>query len=107
MLAKNLFIPITGFPNYRINCEGCIRKYNEAQFKKELYLVKHSNGTYYVNLEYDNTFILMPVNRLVAAEFVERRTKADIFIIHKDGNRSNHHASNLEWSAYPEPFKNR
>lgn len=102
----NEYRVIRGFPNYKINCEGRIRQYDGVQFKKEVYLVKHSNGFYYANLEYDDTFILKPVVQLVAVAFVPKTTKANIFVIQLDGNTSNHHASNLRWSVYPRFYRN-
>src|ERR1044072_4621404 len=37
------------------------------------------------------------VHRLVALHFVEGRTEARNVVNHKDGNRKNNRASNLEW----------
>ena len=50
------------------------------------------------------TKIIM-VHRLVAKTFVEKKSDDCIAVNHKDGNKANNYASNLEWVTYSENQK--
>lgn len=91
------FIPGT---NYRIDENGVITNQRDKVIKP----FQNTNGTMYINLTIDHERVKKSVAYFVALAFIENPNNYE-YVIHKDGNRSNDHYTNLEWSEKREHIK--
>ena len=95
---------IKKFPNYWISEEGKIYSLYTHKFKRTK--IKN-NGVVYVQLTKPNPkggqiIIEIPLRNLVAKYFLEKpQNKKFNFICHKDNDKSNNNADNLEWCYMP------
>mgnify|MGYP000184435971 CR=1 FL=1 len=87
------FIEVENFPNYKISKEGVI--YN-IKFKKILKQQTNADGYKVIGLHNDNIRKSYLVHRLVAEHFLPI-IKGKNLVNHKDKNKTNNHANNLEW----------
>lgn len=98
---------ITGFPGYQVSDHGRVRTYNKVtsnamyakrKWKDRILKQKVSKDKCCrVSLWKDGKEHIALVHRLVANEFCGRNIDTDLTVNHKDGNRMNNHADNLEW----------
>ena len=72
---------------------------------RELKQIFGSSGYLQVSLSKLGKTKIIMVHRLVAKTFVENKSEDCIAVNHKDGNKTNNHASNLEWVTYSENQK--
>lgn len=103
--------PIKDFSNYEISNTGKVRSlnYNKTKVTKELKPRKLVNG--YLQIQLWNNFGKpkdMLIHRLVAVSFVDNPHNFPI-VNHKDEDRANNNAFNLEWcdAKYNLNYKNR
>lgn len=86
---------IPGFPDYRIHAEGYVISRKNGKFYR---MIGNSKGSGYptVTLCCDGVQFQRLVHRLVAESFCYRPEGANQ-VNHKDGDKKNNQASNLEW----------
>lgn len=102
--------PVSGFPNYLVSDHGQIKSLARQSFrrwKKEQILrpQKDTNGYFRVGLMVDGKQITKKVHSLVAEAFCQGKTAAKKTVNHRDGDKANNFASNLEWASYSENLK--
>jgi len=101
---------IEGFPSYAVSNKGYIyRNFDKGllpdtyrQFRIKSYTNK--KGYKVVQLSNNGKRKVFYVHRLVAIYFVSNGKKYR-YVRHKDGNRGNNSAENLEWVPFPERQK--
>lgn len=91
-------ITLKDFPNYTIREDGNIVS---KKFNRILKWGISHNGYAMVILQNNGTRKTVRVNRLIAQCFVENPQNKPT-VNHKDGNKLNNHAENLEWLTYSE-----
>lgn len=97
-------------PKYLINEDGT-RIVNELTGRTlkigDQILKGKATGYKYVTLLFDDnyTFKRIAVHRLVAYAYLEDPQPNQIWVNHKDGNKSNNHYSNLEWVTIKDNIK--
>lgn len=107
-MNKEQWKPIIGYEKYyevsdagRVRSKNRVITYNEKSYLKKgriLKLTKHHKNSYLnCTLSVNNIHKLMSAHRLVATEFIENPQNLPE-VNHKDGNKSNNHVSNLEWT---------
>ena len=98
---------VTGFPGYQVSDCGRVRTHNKVT-RNEMYdrrewkdrILKQKVGKdkcCRVCLWKDGSEHTVLVHRLVANEFCGQNIGTDLTVNHKDGNRLNNNADNLEW----------
>lgn len=87
-----IVIPVVGFPDYKISDTGIVFGKNGKPLKP--YLEKH--GYMRVNLRKDGRVYKKLVHRLVAEAFIPNPRGVEQ-VNHRDENRVNNDACNLEW----------
>ena len=92
---------VQGFENYEISNFGRLRNIKTGKFKK---LMVNREGYIRTSISDGNTTKSIAVHRLVALAFIENTYNKPL-VNHKDSNRSNNNASNLEWATYSENAK--
>lgn len=98
------YLPIKGYEGiYEIGKNGKVILLVERKrggkikdVRKEMKLNRIGNGYLGLNLIKDGNSWRTTVHRLVAAHFLERKSNL-LQVNHKDGDKSNNNASNLEW----------
>jgi hypothetical protein len=103
---------IEGFPGYQVSNYGRVRTHNKvtssARFPKRVWkdrILKQKvckDRCCRVNLWKDGVVYTILVHRLVANEFCGRFINTNLTVNHKDGNRLNNNADNLEWMTLRE-----
>lgn len=90
--------PIRNFPNYEVSSNGEVRStnYNHTGVCKILKPSISSNGYYGVILVKEGRRFYRAVHRLVAEAFLPNTNNLP-YINHRDENKLNNKASNLEW----------
>jgi hypothetical protein len=105
MEEKEIWKDIAGYEGkYQVSNFGRIKslpintglKVGQRHFDKMLTPVKDTTGYYRVHLRRDGRDKRIAVHRLVAMAFVEN-PKMYKYVNHKDENKTNNNASNLEW----------
>lgn len=100
---------IEGYPGYQVSNYGQVRSHNKvtssARFEKRMWkdrIIKQKIGkdkccrvSLWANGK-ENTVL---VHRLVANEFCGKNINTNLTVNHKDGNRLNNNAENLEWMS--------
>lgn len=84
---------VTGFENYEISNLGNLKNKITGRYKK---LSVNKEGYIRTSISNKEKTISIAVHRLVAIEFVENPEDKPL-VNHKDSNRSNNKAENLEW----------
>lgn len=107
--------PVRGVPLYEVSSLGRVRsvehrqRYEHWRSRAEMFRrvpariiaqQLQNSGYSIVHLWQDNQRIARTVHRLVAEAFCTGRPAATVN--HKDGNKQNNKASNLEWATYSE-----
>lgn len=98
---------INGFDNYQISNTGKVRN---VKRNKELKPCIGGNGYYVINLRCSLKTYTKYIHRLVAEHFLDEPSKEQIIwasetiygkvqVNHKDGNKTNNHIDNIEWST--------
>lgn len=72
------------------------QKYNQRPYEKILTPIKDAAGYYRVHLRRDGRDKRISVHRLVAIAFIDNPLNLK-FVNHKDEDKTNNHANNLEW----------
>ena len=100
--------PIAGYEGlYEVSNTGMVRKLrfinNRANKEKVFDIKPKNNGTGYLKvfLYKGGKARQMLVHRLVAEAFIEKQDGKG-FVNHKDGNKHNNSADNLEWCSRSE-----
>ena len=84
---------IENFPNYTVSNNGHVQNVNTGRILKP---GKNPKGYSIVSLYKDGRQCTQKVHRLVAEAFCDGYRK-ELQINHKDGNKNNNTATNLEW----------
>ena len=93
---------IEGFPNYRVSSKGRIKSLNYNKTGNERILLPHKLRNGYLGIclyDTDKKPHNLLIHRLVALAFIPNSMDYKI-INHKDENRNNNSAENLEWCDY-------
>lgn len=94
---------IRGFPDYEVSNYGRVRSlardYKYGSHEDIILKTNDRRGYRGVTLFRDGKRYYKAVHRLVAAAFIPNPANLPI-INHKDENRANNRADNLEWSSY-------
>jgi|688.fasta_scaffold774041_2 hypothetical protein len=108
---EEIWKTIKGHPNYEVCIDGRIRKkevlltYRTGanRLHKQRMLKPDSSHMDYCRVTFSqgNKQKRLSVHRVVAEHFLSRIPGKD-FVNHKDGNRLNNHANNLEWCTSSE-----
>lgn len=93
--------PIPGFEDvYSVTIDG--RIWSHRNGGRWLKPIKHSAGYLTVNLYLDQQCIRMLTHRAVAMAWLPPPRRDQVEVNHKDGNKTNTHAENLEWVTVSE-----
>jgi hypothetical protein len=95
---------IDNYEHYYVSDDGKVYSTSSGELK-ELKLI-FNQGYMYVSLSKNSKHTYYRVHRLVGNAFVDNPNPEKYTIInHKDGNKINNHASNLEWTNMSENTK--
>lgn len=100
-LKMEIWKTVIGFENYEISNLGNLRNKITGRYKK---LSTNKEGYIRTSISNKEKVISIAVHRLVAIEFVEN-PEGKPLVNHKDSNRSNNKAENLEWATPSENAK--
>lgn len=94
---------IIGYDQYQVSNYGRVKTTANSATRKERILkpLKHPRGYFRVALWKDNKSKFFFIHRLVAEYFMDN-PESKPTINHIDGDKSNNHIDNLEWSTYRE-----
>ena len=97
LLANGVIVPkkIGGYEDYSIDEYGNVYSYKSRRYISQQ---KHKDGYFYVGLCKDGIRKVFAVHRLVALHFIENGNDFPQ-VNHKDENKENNEASNLEWCS--------
>lgn len=93
MDKKVIWMDIEGYTDYMVSNTGEVYSKNYGRLSQ----CEDVNGYLVVCLSKNGKGKVFKVHRLVAQAFVEGRTESKNVINHKDENKKNNNASNLEW----------
>jgi hypothetical protein len=95
LLAEGVIVPkmIVGYEDYSIDEYGNVYSYKSRRYISQN---KHKDGYFYVGLCKEGKRKVFAVHRLVALHFIENQYGFPQ-VNHKDENKENNQASNLEW----------
>ena len=111
---KEVYKPIKGFENlYEISNFGNIQSIDRVEHivteKKDFFRIKkgkllkktiNTNGYYYITLHgEDGSLTTISIHKLVASHFLDNPNSLNC-VNHKDENKLNNKADNLEWCTY-------
>lgn len=99
MEVKELWKPLSQFKGIEVSSIGRIRKAANKRRKERILtqFPKDRDGYCRCSVQrLDGTWTSKPVHRLVAKAFIENPLNKP-HVNHKDGDRTNNHAYNLEW----------
>ena len=88
---------VEDLPAYEVSNRGRIRNINTGRILRT-YI--NEKGYETVSLRWGGRQYHKKVHRLVAEAFCERYYSTDIYVYHRDGNRLNNNADNLEWRRW-------
>ena len=83
---------------YYIEDNGKVYSYKRGFLEERKPYLNQRNGYYYITLWNDNEHTTYRLDRLVGKYFVPKFSGCDI-INHLDGNKTNNHCDNLEWTT--------
>ena len=95
------YATIDDFPDYLVTSHGRVLSLKHDDIR-ELKPVNDKDGYYYVNLYKNGKMISKSIHRLVAQAFILNSEKNKNEVNHIDEDKSNNHASNLEWMTHKE-----
>ena len=87
---------IETYPDYEVNTQGEVRRKNNKRLLKPCIT---PSGYYRVNLRKNKKSYTAYIHRLVAEAFLSKAID-HIEVNHKDGDKSNNHVENLEWTTH-------
>lgn len=90
---RDSFVPIPDFPNYEVSADGVVR-HRETHRVQRQYL---NEGYLYVRVAVGGKSKLERAHRLVARAFLPNSEPARTQVNHKNGNKADNRAQNLEW----------
>lgn len=92
---------VAGFPAYEVSDDGFVRRANPSQkgSLRTLKLGKKRGGYYMVTLYRSGNPEPRRVHRLVCEAFHGPAPDGQPYVCHRDGTRTNNHASNLYWGS--------
>lgn len=95
LLNAGIVVPkkIVGYDDYSIDEYGNVYSYKSRRYISQQ---KHKDGYFYVGLCKDGKRKVFAVHRLVALHFIENKNGFPQ-VNHKDENKQNNEACNLEW----------
>ena len=94
-MRGELFKQIEDYPSYEVSSYGRVLNIKTG---RTLAVVKNAtNGWYFVGLRHDGRQRMVPLPRLVAEAFLQDPKDPNTSVVHRDGDRSNNHVSNLAW----------
>ena len=94
-----IYKTIEGFPNYQVSNLGNVKSINYRHTNKEKVLNPSLRRNYYsVQLYNKNGLKVCNIHRLVAEAFIPNPNNLPI-VNHKDENKLNNYAENLEWCS--------
>jgi hypothetical protein len=98
-ITPSYWVPIPEFPRYQVNKEGTIKSIQPR--KKEKFLKPRIDRAGYctVRLSHNDQVKTLYVHRLVAQAFVPNYFH-DTYVNHKNGNKLDNSADNLEWVSH-------
>lgn len=90
---------ITGYEGlYEVSNLGNVRSLKRTSTKgKILKGIPDKDGYLKVCLSKHNVRKTKPIHRLVATEFIKKRNETDVVVNHKNENKQDNRAENLEW----------
>ena len=91
-MSSEIWMPVDGFP-YEVSNEGRVRNSKGSVLRQ----YRQKNGYMAVKLFKDGKGVSFRVHRLVAVAFLNK-PEGKNEVNHKDGDKENNAASNLEWS---------
>lgn len=98
MKKAEIWKPIDGYDMYKVSDSGRVKSYWKSREGRLMRLHKANEGYLYVELttQFPKKKRRIAVHRLVATAFIPNPTDLP-HVNHIDENKSNNHASNLEW----------
>lgn len=113
---EEIWKDIEGFPGYQVSNLGRVRSHNKitssARFSERHWKdrvlkqkVSKKDSCCRVTLWKDGVECTALVHRLVANEFCGKNIDSNLTVNHKDGNRLNNNAENLEWMSLADNIK--
>ena len=104
MGKEEIWVEVTGFPNYEVSNRGRIKSKDTTLKRKSGYVYKHGkmlNGSQYkgyvtIKLVNGDIRVNKYLHRIVAEHFIENPLNKP-YINHIDNNPMNNDADNLEW----------
>ena len=98
-----IWVPVNGFPNTEVSNLGRVRSLFRGQCRIR-HLIKLETGYHGIGLQNKTIKKKFKVHRLVAEAFIGERPE-NLDVNHKDGNKTNNHADNLEYITRSENLK--
>ena len=89
------FFIIPGFTRYAVSAEGCLINI-QTRHVKQFYTLRGYPATTVMS-DVEGIMVHMFLHRLVALAFCGPEPEGKPLVNHRDGIKSNHHPSNLEW----------
>jgi hypothetical protein len=104
-ITEEVWKLIDGYPNYQISNLGRVKSLNYLNTGRISILKQCASSRYFqVRLFLNNVRKMKSIHRLVAIHFVPNQENKST-VNHKDGDKLNNHASNLEWCTQKENNK--
>lgn len=98
MSDRDIWIPLEEYEGYAVNSFGEVRNITH---NRTMRTQVNQNGSRFVSIRdrVAKRYVTVTIGVLVASAFVPGRTATENTVLYLDGDRSNHHASNLMWAA--------
>lgn len=98
MTDRDIWMPLEEYDGYVVNSYGEVR--NVAS-DRTLRVQTNQNGSQFVSIRDRSAkrYVTVTIGVLVATAFVPGQTASENTVLYLDGDRTNHHASNLMWAA--------
>lgn len=102
---EEIWKEVDGHPNYQVSNFGRVKSYAIYSMGKIMKETIHKSGYIYYKLKRANEITNITIHRLVAIHFIPRDENIKLEVNHKDGNKLNNRANNLEWVSRSENVK--